>query len=225
MKILHCFADDGVESEALSEFGTVYRVGLDPTDKNASQPIKADADLLPFKDGVRFDLGLFHPPCTKWSDMPSADTENAPNLIPTARNIARQYCDHYVIENKPRAPLVDQTNLNGRMFGLSMKYERAFEASFEIPTPASQARLDTQATPFFDSEHSREWWATAKGYPPKYSKGHLSRNCLPRQYVYHIMRAYITATDTEERPDYSNYDEEMDAQRSREVNQELTEWL
>lgn len=224
MKILHAFADEGVESEALSEFGTVIRVGLDPTDKNGSEPIKADATALPIKDGVRFDLGLFHPPCTKWSDMPSADTENAPNLIPQARQIGRELCDHYIIENKPRAPLIDQTNLNGRMFGLQVEYERAFETTFPVETPPDQTRLgNAKGQPFFDSEHSKEWWAAAKGYPPKYAKGHLSRNCLPRQYVYHLLQSWVDAIDSENsRPDYSEYDKEMDKKRSQQVNTRLT---
>jgi hypothetical protein len=223
MKILHCFADDGVESEALSEFGTVVRVGLDPSDKNRSNPIKADATLLPIQDGVQFDLGLFHPPCTKWSDMPSADTESAPNLIPDAREIAREYCDHYIIENKPQAPLIDQTELNGRMFGLPVEYTRAFETTFEVDTPPIQSQLGkTEGQPFFDSEHSKEWWAAAKGYPPRYSKGHLSRNCLPRAYVYHLLQHWLKAVDRQERPDYSDYDKEMDAKRAKESNTQLS---
>jgi len=65
--ILHCFADYGTESEVLSDFGNVIRVGIDPKDTNESTPIKADAHIedkewdLPIKDDVTFDLGLFHP--------------------------------------------------------------------------------------------------------------------------------------------------------------------
>jgi len=59
--ILHCFADYGTESEVLSDFGNVIRVGIDPKDTNESTPIKADAHIedkewdLPIKDDVTFD--------------------------------------------------------------------------------------------------------------------------------------------------------------------------
>jgi len=43
--ILHCFADYGTESEVLSDFGNVIRVGIDPKDTNESTPIKADAHI------------------------------------------------------------------------------------------------------------------------------------------------------------------------------------
>jgi hypothetical protein len=224
-KILHCFADGGVESEVLTEFGTVVRVGLSPSNKNGSNPIQADATALPIKDDTRFDLGLFHPPCTKWSDMPSANTENAPNLIPNAREIARKYCDHYIIENKPRAPLIDQIELSGDMFGLPIEYTRAFETSFAVDQPAKQRRFGTaKGQPFFYTEYSAEWWACAKNYAPKYSAKHLSRNAVPRPYLYHLLNHWIQATDTKDRPDYSEYDKKMDAQRAKEINQQLTQY-
>jgi hypothetical protein len=37
--ILHCFADYGVESEILSWYGDVVRVGIDARDTNESEPI------------------------------------------------------------------------------------------------------------------------------------------------------------------------------------------
>jgi len=221
--ILHCFADRGVESEALTAYGEVIRVGLDPKDTNDSIPIKADAKTLPFADGVTFDLGLFHPPCTKWSDMPSVNPEDHQNLIPLAREIAQQYCDHYIIENKPRAPLIDAVTLNGGMFGLPIEYERAFETTFSVDQPPRYRTFGTtDGQPFFDSEHSTEWWATAKGYSPNYPNGPLSRNCVPRAYLEYLLRNWIEAVDNEERPCYANYDKEMDAKRSKESNSELS---
>jgi len=221
-KILHCFADKGVESECLSDYGTVYRVGLNAEDTNESIPIKADANSLPFKEPTEFDLGLFHPPCTKWSEMPSADTENAPNLIPLAREIAEKHCRDHIIENKPRAPLQNQVNLSGDMFGLPVDYKRAFETSFPIEQPPQQQRFsDSPGQPFFYTEYSEEWWASAKGYSPRYSAKHLSRNAVPRVYLEYILRHWIEATDTEDRPDYSEYDKEMDTKRAEEANTTL----
>jgi len=225
MKILHCFADHGVESECLADYGDVIRIGLNAVDTNQSQPVKADAKSLPFTESAEFDLGLFHPPCTKWSEMPSADTENAPNLIPLAREIAEQHCKDYIIENKPRAPLTEQVTLSGDMFGLPVDYKRAFETTFPLEQPPQQQRFsDSPGQPFFYTEYSKEWWASAKGYSPNYSAKHLSRNAVPRVYLEYILRHWIEATDTEDRPDYSEYDKEMDAQRAKIANTQLTEY-
>jgi len=225
MKILHCFADHGVESECLADYGDVIRIGLNAVDTNQSHPVKADAKSLPFTESAEFDLGLFHPPCTKWSEMPSADTENAPNLIPLARGIAEQHCENYIIENKPRAPLTNQVTLSGDMFGLPVDYKRAFETSFPLEQPPQQQRFsDSPGQPFFYTEYSKEWWASAKGYSPNYSAKHLSRNAVPRVYLEYILRHWIEATDTEDRPDYSEYDKEMDAQRAKIANTQLTEY-
>jgi hypothetical protein len=157
--------------------------------------------------------------------MPSADTENAPNLIPLAREIAQQHCTDYIIENKPRAPLNNQVNLSGDMFGLPVDYKRAFETSFPLEQPPQQQRFsDSPGQPFFYTEYSKEWWASAKGYSPNYSAKHLSRNAVPRVYLEYILRHWIEATDTEDRPDYSEYGKEMDAKRAKEANTQLTQY-
>lgn len=225
MNILHCFADEGVESECLSDYGTVYRVGINPTDRNQSQPIQANAKQLPFDD-VTFDLGLFHPPCTLWSDIGDANKHNdAENLIPLAREIAHEYCNDWIIENKPRAPLHDPTVLNGGMFGLPIKYERAFETSFRVKQPPQQRTFGgVETSPYFDSENSREWWASVKGYTPRYQKGHLSRNAVPRPALQYLLRHYWTAIDTEERADYSDFDKRLDTQSKELHNTSLTEY-
>jgi len=164
-RILHCFADHGTESEVFGCYGDVVRVGLDPRDTNDSTVIQADAHNLPFSDDVRFDFALFHPPCTRWSDMPGANKDDdAPNLIPLAREIGRKHCDYWVIENKPRAPLKDPVLLDGKMFNLPIKYERAFEANFDLEQPPRQSFLvETESSSYFYSEMSREWWASVKG--------------------------------------------------------------
>lgn len=225
MKILHVFADQGVESEVLSDYAEVLRLSINPDDMNASQPVRADASEPPLRPDVTFDLGVLQPPCTKWSDMPSADTAAAPNLIPEARELAERHCEHWVIENKPAAPLRDPTLLNGRMFGLPLEYERAFETSFPVSQPPAPSTLGrTEYQPFFSSEHPGRAWAAAKGYPPKYRKDHLARNCIPRQMLLHLVRHWLEAADTGVRKDYSEYDREMDAKRARKRNAQLEEF-
>lgn len=193
--IYHIFADRGIESEALVGYGRVVRVGLDPSDENDSEPVQADAHALPLRETA--DLAILHPPCTRWSDMTSisGDPDDHPNLIPLARSLGRQYADDYVIENKPTAPLREPTRLDGRMFGLPLAYERAFEASFEIPTRPFQPSLTNECSPYFYSDRSRSWWGGVKGYrADRYTKTALAKNCVPAAYIHHIMRAWLAAT-------------------------------
>lgn len=235
--ILHCFADYGVESEALACYGNVVRVGINAHDTNGSEPIKADAYDLPFPDDLTFDLGFFHPVCKRWATLTSisGNPEDHPNQIPQAREIARQLCDHYVIENKPQAPLHDPVVLDGRMFGLPIAYERGFETSFPVPQPPRQQRLgnnDTvETSPFFFSERSKEWWGSVKGYrPDRYPKEHLAKNAVPAAYIHHICRSWLKAHEegngmNKDRPDYSDYDTRMEAKRRSEDNQSIYDYL
>ena len=228
LRILHCFADFGTEAEALGCYGDVVRVGLDAQDTNESQPIKADAHHIPFGEGVRFDLGLFHPPCTKWSDMPDANKNgDAPDLIPLAREIAERHCDYWVIENKPRAPLNDPVLLNGKMFGLPIEYERAFESNFQLEQPPRQAFLaETESSSYFYSEKSRGWWASVKGIDADaYTKHALCKNSLPSAYVHHIVRSFFRATGGDAGPsNYDDYDRRKTAERRRRQNQSLDQF-
>lgn len=233
-RILHCFADMGVESEVLEGYGDVVRVGIDARDTNESEPITADANDLPFCEDVQFDLGVFHPICSKWADTTSisGEPDDHPNQIPLARNIAVQHCDHWIIENKPGAPLKDPVVLEGRMFGLPIAYKRGFETSFEVEQPPHVGSLDEKAetSPFFFSERSHEWWASVKGYrADRYPKQHLAKNSIPAPYIHHLCRAWLIAREdgTEEavaRPDYSDYDLRMETDRRSRANRSLEDF-
>jgi len=194
--IYHIFADRGVESEAFQAHGRVVRVGLDPTDENDSEPVKADAHDLPLKPGA--DLAVLHPPCARFSQQTqvSGNPEDHPNLIPLAREIGEEYADHYIIENVPEAPLDDPVVLDGRMFGLPITYQRAFECSFPVETIPVQARLDLEVSPYFSADRSRDWWAACKGYRgDRYTKQAMARNAVPSAYIHHLMRAWLRAVD------------------------------
>lgn len=236
-RILHCFADYGTESEVLCGYGAVVRIGIEPRDSNDSVPIKADAHIvadgkdwdLPIRDNVTFDLGVFHPVCTKWAATTSisGDPDEHEDMIPSARALGKKYCDHYVIENVPNAPLRDPLVLDGRMFGLPIKYERAFETSFRVPQPPRYKRFwgkdgeneTVETSSFYFSERSRKWWASVKGYrPDSYTKIHLAKNTIPAPYIHHVCRAWLSVYEeesgmTEGRVDYSNYDEVMELKR------------
>lgn len=246
--ILHCFADFGTECEALKAYGNVVRLGINPKDTNESVPVKADAHLtadgkdhhLPFRDDVTFDLGLFHPVCSRWAATTSisGEPESHENMIPSARAIAEEYCDHHIIENVPKAPLQNPTILNGRMFGLPIEYERGFETSFDVPQPPRERHLLTNEGPsenaetssFFFSERSKKWWASTKNYDPRpYSKQHLAKNTIPAPFIHYLLRAWIETYEEEQgisdgRVDYSDYDEKMERKRRKAANRELDEF-
>lgn len=242
-RILHCFADYGVESEILSWYGNVVRIGINPRDTNESELIRADAHVfseaknwdIPFKKDVTFDLGVFHPVCSKWASTTSisGNPDDHTNMLPSARSIAERYCDHYVIENVPQAPLQDPIILDGRMFGLPIKYERAFETNFKVPQPPRYQRFrskdgenDTAETSsFFFTERSRKWWASVKNVPPRnYPKQHLAKNTIPAPYIHHVCRAWLAVFEDDTGIDYSDYDEKMDTQRRRKANRSLSEY-
>jgi len=222
-RILHAYADHGTEAETLGLYGRVVRVGLDPRDTNGSAPVQADATRPPFPDGA-FDFGLFHPPCTAWSDMPGANKhDDAPELVADARREARRLCEHWVVENKPRAPLRDPVVLDGDMFGLPIQYDRAFESNFPIPEPPRYARFDNESSSYYYSEKSRAWWGAVKGIDPgAYSKHALAKNSLPAPYVHHLVRAWLDASGRADGPsDYAEYDKRKTTEARQAENHSL----
>lgn len=247
-RILHCFADYGTESDVLGYYGDVVRVGIDPKHTNDSRPIRADAHLevegkthgFPIKDDVTFDLGLFHPICTKWAETTSisGDPDDHENMIPSARALAEEYCEYYAIENVQRAPLRDPIVLDGRMFGLPVEFERAFETNFRVPQPPRYNRFVTddgssetaETSTFFFSERSAEWWGSVKQYDPqRYPKEHLAKNTIPAPYIHHICRAWLRSYESdhgldEDRTEYDDYDERMETERRRKANKQLGEY-
>ena len=199
--IAHLFADHGVESEALAAYGTVVRVTRDPR----PNPFVAETvalDLMETAPAGRVDLALLHPRCTDVADTTSisGDPSEYANQIPRAREIAESLAEDYIIENKPRDDLRDPTVLNGRMFGLPIEYERAFETTFPVSTPPRERALaEKTVTPYYYSDRTAEWWAATKGYSaPQTTKQHLAKNCLPRVYVDHLVRSWLEARNPQD---------------------------
>lgn len=208
--IYHIFADYGTESEALADYGRVVRVGLDPEDTNESEPVRADATNLPIRPGA--DLAVLHPPCTRWSEMTSIDGDpiDHPDLIPEPRDIGREYAEHYIIENVPRAPLRSPVVLDGKMFGLPIAYARAFETSFPVEQPPRYSTLggETETSPYFYSDRTLEWWSIVKGYANRYPKDHTARNCVPAPYIRYLLRAWaVEARGAVKADDYAGHNQ------------------
>jgi hypothetical protein len=198
MNILHCFADTGVECEALSAYGDVTRVGIDPEpNPYTDELIKADA--TEWEPEQEYDLGLFHPPCQRWTPgaQQSGTADEHDNLIPIAREIARQYCDEWIIENVPQAPLHNPVTLNGEMFGLPLHYERCFETSYHVDQPRQQTRL-TEPPEKLKEHHatahytgSKDLWKSVKGYSHDWPSRTLKRSGIPRAYINYLVRPLL----------------------------------
>jgi len=155
------------------------------------------------------------------SDTGQGNREEWPDLIPLSRNIATQHCDEWIIENKPRESLDAEVTLTGYMFQLGIEYERAFETSYPVEQPPRQDKL-AETSPFYYSEWSKGEWASVKGTDKEIaSKAHIAKNTIPSAYLEYLLRYYYRAVDGEERPDYSEYDKEMDKKRSQEANSAL----
>jgi len=198
MSILHVFADTGVECEALSAYGDVTRVGIDPTPNPYTDTlIEADAREVSFDRA--FDLGVFHPPCQQWTPgaRMNGTTNDHENLIPVARELARSYCEEWIIENVPDAPLNDPVVLNGGMFGLPLHYERAFETSYHVPDPPRQTQLGRPSGAFEKHHRTGGWqgsvelWKSVKGYTHEWPSRPLKRSAIPRAYINYLVRPLL----------------------------------
>lgn len=229
-RIIHAFADVGMECMVLAGHGHVTRATLDPEPNPWDDEVQ-QVNLMEDKPGGEFDLGIFHPVCSKWAGPTSisGDPDDHENMIPRARELAEELCDHWIIENVPGAPLEDPVTLDGRQFGLPIAYRRCFETSFEVKQPELYGQLgEVETSPHYHSEHSFEWWATIKGYPATVgvTKKHISKNCLPVPYVTHLLTAWYEATGRAEGDGrcYDGYHDEMAEKKARAENQALEDF-
>jgi len=224
MEILQVFADSGAENPTLSNYGDILRLTINAESNQWSDVVQCDANHLPLAPDATFDIGWFHPPCggvSPMSDTGSGSRDDWPDLIPLAREIADQHCDHWVIENKPRDSLNETVTLDGHMFNLGIEYKRAFETSFPVEQPPQQSKL-AETSPFYYSEKPHGWWAGVKGSSTEFSKAHLAKNTIPSAYIDYIMRHHAEAVERGELPDYSSYDKDMQTKRRATENSELT---
>jgi hypothetical protein len=224
-RILHAFADCGVEDAELSRYGTVTRASIEPRDNPYTDEVQT-VDLLKDAPDGHFDLGLFHPVCSKWAGPTdiTGDRDEHVNMIPRARELAREHCAEWIVENVPAAPLEDPVVLDGKMFALPVRYARAFETSVSVPQPPRQQSLGTETSTHYYSEKSREWWAAQKGYPPDIApKEHLAKNCVPAPYLRWLLTAWLESTGAADGAgrDYEGYHEEVETRKRAAENAEL----
>ncbi len=206
-RILHLFADTGVEDEVLYTFGDVVRVGIDPEQNPFSTVLQGDARDPPVRG--EFDLAVAHPPCQRWSVATpggGSDPEDHPDYLDAARDVCREFADHYIIENVRDAPLRDPVVFNGGMFGMAIHYPRAFETSFSIPQPRQVPRWSPASGPMAEQGKqgnawvgTNEGWRIAKGYAHDWPARGLKRHAVPAPYLRRLLYWWIAAVESGER--------------------------
>ena len=84
-----------------------------------------------------FDFIWASPPCQRWSPhaQQHGTSDNYPDLIEPIRELLKASGVPYVIENVPRAPLINPVVLTGDMVGLNTYRKRHFECSFPVLAP------------------------------------------------------------------------------------------
>jgi hypothetical protein len=199
--IYHLYADEGIESDYLTRFGRVVRVGLDPVDRNDSAPVAGDVHRLPLREGA--DLAVAHPECGPWNTMNAVhgNQDEQPRQIQDAREVCRRVADHYIIENVPDAPLKDPVILQGSYFGLPITKKRAFETSFHVPQPSLQNTLTDHCANFDRYDRPRRWWESVMGVENWYPIDPMVNAGMPRAYIEHLLQWYfeaIEASDVEQ---------------------------
>lgn len=182
--IAHAFVHAGVESEYFKKYGKIDGYGI-----NIQNTINFDnyfeLDLMNNQLNKKYDFGFFQPKCQKWARA-TVDKGKEPNQIKRARKLAKKYCDYWIIENVPKAPLKDTVILNGTMFDKEIRYERAFESNFSIPQPEYE---DSQKHNLNVSEMRKIQAGNIKGYTTGYYHVKtLKRNCIPRYYLEYLLK-------------------------------------
>ena len=202
-RIVHLFADTGIEDEVLSTFGDVTRVGIDPEPNPFSTVVQADARDPPLSGG--FDLAVAHPPCQRWSVATpggGSEPDSHPDYIDDARRVCRDLADHYIIENVRDAPLRDHVVLSCGMFGIGINYPRAFETSFSVPRPEKRQRFTPTEGPLAEQGKSgnawvgsNDGWRLAKGYAHDWPGRELKRHAVPAPYLRRLLYWWLAAVE------------------------------
>jgi hypothetical protein len=152
------------------------------------------------------------PPCTKFSQMTSisGDVDDHDDLIPDAIKVASEWCDEWIVENKPKgfgvssSPGVYRSSgrqvvtMNAKQFGLPIVYARSFLLSFDVDEDRIPcgSPLETEVSPYFSADRSAEWWSSVKGYTSgRYPKQSVAKNCVPSVMVHWLVRQYLRATN------------------------------
>lgn len=175
---------------------------------------QADALTFPL-DG--FDAVHASPPCQRFSrSVKTANRSRHPDLLAPTRDLLIASGLPYVIENVPRAPLLDPIQLCGSAFGLPIQRHRLFESSVALLSngcihdayPAIYPPAWNRTTPLRVlsisggyqkrqlGEDFMEQHKAAMGVDWEIGYDELS-NAIPPAYTEHIGRQLLTVIEAE----------------------------
>ena len=150
MRLLDLFCGAGGAAMGYHRAGFDEIVGIDHVPKPDYPFAFIEADALDWlRDAAgadylhNFDLIHASPPCQRFSAMNNHDRWAYPDLIPATRDLLIASGVPYVIENVPRAPLLNPIQICGTGLGMDrIQRHRIFECSFPVwSTPCNHSIL------------------------------------------------------------------------------------
>jgi len=143
MRLLDMYSGAGGAAEGYHRAGfTVVGVDIAPQPQYPFAFVQGDAIEYLAEHGHEFDAIHASPPCQRYSAMSAARpglADKSPDLVASSRAALSENGRPYVIENVPRAPLIDPVILCGQMFGLALYRHRLFESSVSLKAPTHPA--------------------------------------------------------------------------------------
>lgn len=157
-KILDLFCGAGGASMGYHRAGfEVVGIDINPQPHYPFDFIQRDAleiiDLVKHGEDWLKGIDAIHasPPCqlfTVYRNLKKNQNDNHVNLIPQTRRALHATRLPYVIENTPKAPLIDPLTLCGTSFNLEVRRHRIFESDFYIePMPCAHDRFTERKYP------------------------------------------------------------------------------
>ena len=147
MRLLDAFSCQGGAAVGYARAGfDIVGVDKDPQPRYPFEHHVGDAVAFIRDHGHEFDVIHASPPCQRWSHGTVAGhADKHPDLVAATRDAILATGRPYVIENVPRAPLLNPVTLCGSMFGLSavdddgtplrMERHRLFESNVLLYPP------------------------------------------------------------------------------------------
>jgi len=153
LKLLDLFSGAGGAAMGYHRAGfEIVGVDIEPQPHYPFEFVQADALAYCAAHGHEFDAIHASPPCQGYSPLAfvtNRDMSRYPKMVEQVRAALVATGAPYVIENVPRAPLINPLVLCGTMFGLLTHRHRAFEMSHPIyfcPAVCNKARVKVPGT-------------------------------------------------------------------------------